>query len=106
MRRHPGPTSQARPRLDPDIQFFTSRGFAVPDVDCRGSTGYGRLYWQALSHLWSIADAEDCITIARWLADVRRADPARTVISGASAGGFTALRAPVLSPSRYDRNGV
>ena len=85
------------PRLDPDVQFFTSRGFAVADVDYRGSTGYGRFYRQALSHLWGIADAEDCITVARWLADRGRADPARTVISGASAGGFTALRALILS---------
>jgi dipeptidyl aminopeptidase/acylaminoacyl peptidase len=97
VRPHPGPTSQTRPRLDPDIQFFTSRGFAVADVDYRGSTGYGRVYRQALSHLWGIADAEDCIAVARWLADTRRADPARTVISGASAGGFTALRALILS---------
>ena len=97
VRPHPGPTSQTRPRLDPEVQFFTSRGFAVADVDYRGSTGYGRVYRQALSHLWGIADAEDCITVARWLADRGRADPARTVISGASAGGFTALRALILS---------
>ncbi len=61
VRPHPGPTSQTRPRLDPDLQFFTSHGFAVADVDYRGSTGYGRAYRQALSHLWGIADAEDCI---------------------------------------------
>ena len=97
VRPHPGPTSQTRPRLDPDVQFFTSRGFAVADVDYRGSTGYGRAYRQALSHLWGIADAEDCITVARWLAACERTDSARTVISGASAGGFTALRALVLS---------
>lgn len=97
LRAHSGPTSQTRPRLDPDVQFFTSRGFAVADVDYRGSTGYGRAYRQALNHLWGIADAEDCTTVARWLADSGRADPARTVISGASAGGFTALRALVLS---------
>jgi dipeptidyl aminopeptidase/acylaminoacyl peptidase len=96
VRPHPGPTSQARPRLDPEVQFFTSRGFAVADVDYRGSTGYGRHYRQALSHLWGIADAEDCIAVAHWLADNRRADPTRMVISGASAGGFTALRALVL----------
>jgi dipeptidyl aminopeptidase/acylaminoacyl peptidase len=97
VRPHPGPTSQARPRLDSDIQFFTSAGFAVAEVDYRGSTGYGRVYRQALSHLWGIADAEDCITVAHWLADVGRVDPARIVISGASAGGFTALRALILS---------
>lgn len=97
VRAHSGPTSQNRPRLDPAVQFFTSRGFAVADVDYRGSTGYGRAYRQALSHLWGIADAEDCITVARWLTDSGQADSARTVISGASAGGFTALRALVLS---------
>ena len=97
VRPHPGPTSQTRPRLDPDVQFFTSRGFAVAEVDYRGSTGYGRVYRQALSHLWGIADVEDCIAVARWLSATGRADPARTVISGASAGGFTALRALILS---------
>lgn len=97
VRAHSGPTSQTRPRLDADVQFFTSRGFAVADVDYRGSTGYGRAYRQALSHLWGIADAEDCITVARWLAARAQADSTRTVISGASAGGFTALRALVLS---------
>lgn len=96
VRPHPGPTSQSRARLDAEIQFFTSRGFAVAQVDYRGSTGYGRAYRQALTHLWGIADAEDCITVARWLVDVGRADPIRTVVSGASAGGFTALRALIL----------
>lgn len=97
VRPHPGPTSQTRPRLDLDVQFFTSRGFAVVDVDYRGSTGYGREFRRALRQLWGIADAEDCITVARWLIDGERADPARTVISGLSAGGFTALRALLLS---------
>jgi dipeptidyl aminopeptidase/acylaminoacyl peptidase len=96
LRPHPGPTSQTRPRLDPEVQFFTSRGFAVADVDYRGSTGYGRIYRQALSGLWGIADAEDCISVADWLADIGWVDPDRMVISGVSAGGFTALRALVL----------
>ncbi|GAA3636254.1 S9 family peptidase [Microlunatus ginsengisoli] len=97
VRPHAGPTSQTRPRPDPETQFFISRGFAVADVDYRGSTGYGRVYREALTELWGIADAEDCISVARWLAGTGHADPARTVISGASAGGFTALRALILS---------
>ena len=92
IRPHPGPTSQTGRRLDPDIQFFTSHGFAVADVDYRGSTGYGRAYREALSHHWGVADAEDCIVVARWLVDNQRADFSRTVISGPSVGGFTALR--------------
>jgi dipeptidyl aminopeptidase/acylaminoacyl peptidase len=79
------------------VEFFTCRGLAVADVDYRGSTGYGRAYRQALSHLCGIADAKDCITVAHWLADSGRADPTRVVISGASAGGFTALRTLIFS---------
>lgn len=93
VRPHPGPTSQARARLDLEVQFFTSHGFGVALVDYRGSTGYGRAYRDALTQLWGIADAEDCISVALWLIEVGKADPARIVISGVSAGGFTALRA-------------
>ncbi|HEY2766152.1 MAG TPA: prolyl oligopeptidase family serine peptidase [Pseudonocardiaceae bacterium] len=94
---HPGPTSNARIRLDLRTQFFTSRGFAVVDVDYRGSTGYGRSYRTQLDGRWGVLEVADCVDVATFLADRGDVDPARTVISGASAGGFTALRALAAS---------
>lgn len=93
VRPHPGPTSNATMRLDPRLQFFTSRGFAVADIDYRGSTGYGRAYRQALNGNWGKLDVSDCTDAVDYLAANRRIDPNRVVISGASAGGYTALRA-------------
>ncbi len=65
---HSGPTSASQPGLDPTLQFFTTRGFAVACVDDAGSTGYGRAYRNALRGLWGVADAEDCLDAARHLA--------------------------------------
>lgn len=93
VRPHPGPTAGVSERLDPTVQFFTSRGFAVLDLDYRGSTGYGRSYRQALDGQWGVLDVTDAVDAADHLAAVGLADPARTVISGASSGGYTALRA-------------
>jgi dipeptidyl aminopeptidase/acylaminoacyl peptidase len=93
LRAHPGPRSQARIRLDPETRFFNSRGYAVADVDYRGSTGYGRFFRDALRDSWGVVDAEDCAAVARHLAGAGLADPDRTVIYGESAGGYTALRA-------------
>ncbi|MDQ3885595.1 MAG: prolyl oligopeptidase family serine peptidase [Actinomycetota bacterium] len=90
---HPGPTSDARIRLELRTQFFTNRGFAVVDVDYRGSTGYGRAFRTQLDGRWGILDVCDCVDVAAFLIERGDADPGRTVISGASAGGFTALRA-------------
>ena len=73
------------------IQFWTSRGFAVVDVDYAGSTGYGRAYRSLLDGRWGIADVEDCMSAARHLADTGRVDPERLAIRGGSAGGFTTL---------------
>lgn len=91
VRSHGGPTGAASPALKLGYQFWTSRGFAVVDVDYAGSTGYGRAYREALSGQWGIADVEDCIAAAEHLAAEGLADPARLVISGGSAGGFTTL---------------
>lgn len=88
---HGGPTSAARPLFNPAIQFWTTRGFAVVDVNYRGSTGYGRAYRQALRGRWGEADVADCVAAAGHLADAGRVDPDRLVIRGGSAGGFTAL---------------
>ncbi len=91
VRSHGGPTSSASPALRLAYQFWTSRGFAIVDVDYRGSTGYGRAYRRALDGVWGIADVEDCVAAARHLVDEGAADPARLVIAGGSAGGYTTL---------------
>jgi len=88
---HGGPTAAARPQLNLAIQFWTSRGFAVVDVDYRGSTGYGRAYREALAGRWGIADVEDCVAVARHLVEEGEADGDRLAIRGGSAGGYTTL---------------
>lgn len=90
---HGGPTANATAALDLEIQFFTSRGFAVADVDYGGSSGYGREYRQRLDGAWGIVDVEDCTNAARYLAASGLADPGRLLIRGGSAGGYTTLRA-------------
>ncbi len=90
---HGGPTSAAVPVLNVALQYWTSRGFAVVDVDYGGSTGYGRAYREQLQGQWGIVDVADCMAAARWLADQGRVDPARLCIRGGSAGGFTTLAA-------------
>ncbi len=91
VRSHGGPTGRASPALNLQIQFWTSRGFAVVDVDYAGSTGYGRAYRSLLEGRWGVADVEDCIAAARHLAASGRADPDRLAIRGGSAGGYTTL---------------
>ncbi|MDO4613910.1 MAG: prolyl oligopeptidase family serine peptidase [Actinomycetaceae bacterium] len=90
---HGGPTSAARTGLRPAIQYWTTRGFAVLDVNYRGSTGYGRAYRDALDGYWGIRDVADCASGARYLAEAGYVDGTRMAIRGASAGGFTALSA-------------
>ena len=90
---HGGPTAQARRQLQLGILYWTSRGIAVVDVDYRGSTGYGRAFRRALDGQWGIADVEDAVAAARYLADRGDADPERLMIRGGSAGGFTVLSA-------------
>jgi dipeptidyl aminopeptidase/acylaminoacyl peptidase len=88
---HGGPTSAARTAFSLGKQFWTSRGFAVVDVDHRGSSGYGRRFRDLLDGRWGVVDVEDCCAAATWLAEQGRVDPARLVIRGGSAGGFTVL---------------
>ena len=90
---HGGPTGWAGPEFDLDIQYFTSRGFAVADVNYRGSAGYGRSYREALYGNWGSTDVEDCIDAARYLADTGRVDGNRMAVRGGSAGGFVVLSA-------------
>ncbi|MEV0647504.1 prolyl oligopeptidase family serine peptidase [Phytomonospora sp. NPDC050363] len=93
VRAHPGPTHQAETRLDPEIQYFTRRGFAVADVDYHGSTGYGRAFRTSLNGQWGELDVADCISAADALIKSDVADPETVFVSGSSAGGYTALRA-------------
>jgi dipeptidyl aminopeptidase/acylaminoacyl peptidase len=90
---HGGPTSSASAGLDFENQMFTSRGFAVVDVNYRGSSGFGREYMRSLDGNWGIYDVADCIAAARFLAGRGDIDSERMAIRGGSAGGYTTLAA-------------
>jgi dipeptidyl aminopeptidase/acylaminoacyl peptidase len=90
---HGGPTSAASPLFATAVQFWTSRGFAVVDVNYGGSTGYGRAFREELTGQWGIVDVADCLAAARHLARTGRVDGERLTIRGGSAGGFTTLAA-------------
>ena len=98
---HGGPTSAVTPVLNLEVQYWTSRGFCVADVDYRGSTGYGRRYREALRGRWGVVDLDDVVACARYLADAGRVDPARTAIRGGSAGGYTTLAALTMRPGVF-----
>ncbi len=88
---HGGPTGCVRPTLNMTIQFWTSRGFAVVDVNYGGSTGYGRDYRRLLNGNWGVVDVEDSVNAATYLVERGDVDPERLAIRGGSAGGFTTL---------------
>ncbi|MCL5946503.1 MAG: prolyl oligopeptidase family serine peptidase [Chloroflexi bacterium] len=90
---HGGPTSATTTALNLGNQLWTSRGYAVLDVNYRGSSGYGRSYREALYGTWGKADVDDCCAGADALAQTGRVDASRLIIAGGSAGGFTALAA-------------
>ena len=93
VKSHGGPTAAAQIALDLGIQYWTSRGFGVVDVNYGGSTGYGTEYRRRLNGAWGIVDVDDCVNAARYLATRGDADPERLAIDGGSAGGFTTLAA-------------
>ena len=101
---HGGPTSAASSTLSLGIQFWTSRGIAVLDVNYGGSTGFGRAYRERLDSNWGIVDVEDCVNGARYLAEKELVDGNRSVITGGSAGGYTVLAA--LTFHDYFRGGA
>lgn len=98
---HGGPTGTVETGFEPKNQFFATRGWAILDVDYRGSTGHGREYMKALRSNWGILDVEDAIGGAQHLADQGLADPERLVIMGGSAGGYTVLRALTIRPGFF-----
>ena len=98
---HGGPTAAANATFDLKIQYWTSRGFAVLDVNYRGSSGYGRAYRNALRGNWGIADVADMVHAARHMVESGRADPSRLVIRGGSAGGYTTLAALTFHPGVF-----
>jgi dipeptidyl aminopeptidase/acylaminoacyl peptidase len=92
---HGGPTSGAEPGFNASVQMWSTRGVAVAVVDYRGSSGHGRAFRRLLDGQWGVADAEDCMAAARFLADKGLVDGGAMVIKGSSAGGLTALRSLV-----------
>jgi dipeptidyl aminopeptidase/acylaminoacyl peptidase len=91
VKSHGGPTSAAAAAMSLTIQYFTSRGIAVLDVNYGGSTGYGRAYRERLKGQWGVVDVDDCVNGARYLVEREQVDGSRLMISGGSAGGYTTL---------------
>ena len=88
---HGGPTGNTTAAFSLGVQFWTSRGFGVVDVDYGGSTGYGRAYRERLNGQWGVVDLADCVNAARYLVDQGEADGERLLITGGSAGGYTTI---------------
>jgi dipeptidyl aminopeptidase/acylaminoacyl peptidase len=91
VKSHGGPTSATGTTLDPEIQYWTSRGFAVVDVNYGGSSGFGRAYRRRLEGNWGVVDVQDCVAAAQHLVATGEVDPRRLAIDGGSAGGYTTL---------------
>ena len=90
---HGGPTGSSRNELSMALRYWTSRGWAVADVDYRGSTGYGRKFMEDLNGQWGEVDVADCVAAARYLISEGIVNPEKIAIKGGSAGGFTVLAA-------------
>jgi dipeptidyl aminopeptidase/acylaminoacyl peptidase len=101
---HGGPTAAVSSTLNLQTQYWTSRGWAVVEVNYGGSTGYGTEYRRRLNGNWGIVDVDDCVNAARHLVDAGSADHARVAIAGGSAGGYTTLCA--LTMRDYFRAGA
>ena len=88
---HGGPTSTASTKLSLKLQFWTSRGFAVVEVNYGGSTGYGRKYRERLYGQWGVVDVDDSVNAAKYLVDMGEVDKEKLAVSGGSAGGYTTI---------------
>jgi len=88
---HGGPTGGTTPIFNLATQYWTTRGFAIVDVNYGGSTGYGRAYRERLNGNWGVVDLRDCVNAARYLVAAGEADPSRLLITGGSAGGYTTI---------------
>jgi dipeptidyl aminopeptidase/acylaminoacyl peptidase len=91
VKSHGGPTGATTGILDLEVQYFTSRGFAVVDVNYGGSTGYGRAFRERLNGQWGVVDLQDCVSAARYLVEQGEADGDRLLVTGGSAGGYTTI---------------
>jgi len=98
---HGGPTGQVLAGWRSEIQFLATRGYGVLAVNYRGSTGHGRDYMLRLRGNWGVCDVEDSISGMRFLAEQGRIDPARAVVMGGSAGGFTVLQTMAHQPEAF-----
>jgi dipeptidyl aminopeptidase/acylaminoacyl peptidase len=98
---HGGPTASTSARLNLEVQYWTSRGFAVVDVNYGGSSGYGRAYRRRLAGKWGIVDVADCVNASKYLVERGLADGRRLIIRGRSAGGYTTLAALTFQPGFF-----
>ncbi|HEY6362146.1 MAG TPA: prolyl oligopeptidase family serine peptidase [Vicinamibacterales bacterium] len=98
---HGGPTTATRTTFELAIQFWTSRGFAVADVNYSGSSGYGREYRERLHGQWGVVDVADIVNLARYLVTQGKADVRKLIVRGGSAGGYTTLAALTFYPGVF-----
>jgi dipeptidyl aminopeptidase/acylaminoacyl peptidase len=101
LRVHGGPTGQATARYSSEAQFFATRGYAVLEVNYRGSAGYGRAYRAGLDGQWGVIDVDDAVSGARHLAVQGLVDGDKMVIMGGSAGGYTVLQSLIRYPGVF-----
>jgi dipeptidyl aminopeptidase/acylaminoacyl peptidase len=101
---HPGPTAEATSRLDLRTQFFTSRGFAVVNVNYAGSSGHGRAYRERLTGQWGILDVADCINAAHHLTAAGKADPDRLLIAAPASTCRRVINNRILEDEFFDPN--
>ena len=98
---HSGPTRQKWAEFQPRAQYFTSRGYAVLEINYRGSTGYGREYWEMLRGNWGDLDVNDCVSGANYLSQQGWVDPEKIALLGSSSGGLTVFQILVLFPGVF-----